>query len=1548
MRLLELIEDTVSSGSGYNRYSDHFFDVVENLWRKGKPVTDIMQASPDAELHLEDEEFDYDWRLVMVPLSIFPNYDFPESPEDTERRNNYIRQNPSIFRDRPLLIGLNYKTGILPLYDGHHRVVTAKELGMTHLPALIGVPHGSLNEIVNVGDYEDVASMDGIDISTADKLATLGHGIDLYREAEQFYFVNGDTVLGDVTVSHSHPGFMQKFGMYASIDHIWMNPSIRDKGLGTRFYKFLLDNLKWVVVSDGYQSPTAQSVWWKLLGEYQAVIIDDNDISDHIATPDELTDVWDSDEHTLIALLPKGRSWGRGITEDEGEFDWTKPTTFYRGIVDPRHAKEPFSGTRRGIPTFTDDWAVANTYAQSPNNIQNDKGKSDQVYAYRLNIKHPLKLFDNVREDVTEANYILRQLGATTVGEAWSLFKKLMDVPSWRSDGDTWYTDGGDIFPVEIEGWGDNPTDVYENMNQVFVDHWEHDWPGLYCNSYDLADHPLIQKIAKQKGYDGIVMYGHTSVEYSGITDNDFMTGTSYNGLTAMEWRAFDASQIQYIGPVPNKPIHESLDTPTSFNIVIDTNVSVEYEFTIRGRSYRVIYTRLSSSPQTWELSYALILGNYKLRFKPTNNNQKNVWAVYSTVLAVTNDFIKNHPDIEILMISGDTNNKLSKLYDVMTRVLGKKYGIKVSTPKYTIDDETSKTYNFHIKSPVTEIKTIDPYNDDDPNSRIETVYRNYETKTHTVGKLREYYFDVYEDRTKIVGFLINPMNNTPLGYVSWKIVAPKTLSTVTIYLHPEIRKQGIGLALYEWVLSQKWNIITDTEQTKHAQRVWFNLVQKYDATLRKSRGFHDSGDEPLTSMQQFQDVYTTHMYDLVIVHPRKRTTPLVENLSSVKTHSPNEIAKHHGVSIKQILNQLEKGIKVELEHTRDRSEARQIALDHLLELPDYYERLARMERSAGLVEITNDHRAPLYHGTTISQFIQIMQEGKLRTSLDMGRDHGDLYGGISLTRDIRVAWDFATGYMNIGKNPTGVVMEFDQTRLSSRYQIIPYNDHWHQGETELAPEYEERVLTKTPIDVNRYMTKFYMPNSVIDHMMQHSTMSSLLDNELSGMTEQEYLDIITKLSKHPARINGTGIRGSVTETISQSRSTNAMFDQIYDLIRRDGQFARETSTPIDSFIETVQYDYEFQWWETGDPKEIMQTSEFWDGFKNWLRVRYNYVMKSIQLDLVTFPVIVNREMTVTKHWDPSEHGVGLYWAVPRGDIHAFSGKEGEGYQNISLQAIVNKDDINWIDTIRSRMDFMTGDEEAEVQLKPKTSIRVIKIVDRGPAGYKNTQHTKVNLTPGIYPTTTDTMVHENVIMEATPWLRITPTMIDQAKGNKAQMIMEIPIEQFLEMTTSNANQRDEIKQNAKSILYYNKWAKMGHDKDFDARINARNRAAWEREREEYTDVGDFEKEYGSIIMPFLIIQLDDDGRMGKIKGHEGRHRAASALRAGNRTVPVAIIMKAGKNMFPGEYFGTEYMMYSKHLPGFIQNQYDSGLNSTRNWKILRDDMQKSVRRSDQ
>jgi dephospho-CoA kinase len=64
------------------------------------------------------------------------------------------------------------------------------------------------------------------------------------------------------------------------------------------------------------------------------------------------------------------------------------------------------------------------------------------------------------------------------------------------------------------------------------------------------------------------------------------------------------------------------------------------------------------------------------------------------------------------------------------------------------------------------------------------------------------------------------------------------------------------------------------------------------------------------------------------------------------KPHTVENIAKKHDVTVDEISKALERGIKVEMEHTKDKETAETIALAHLWEKPDYYKLLAKMEQA--------------------------------------------------------------------------------------------------------------------------------------------------------------------------------------------------------------------------------------------------------------------------------------------------------------------------------------------------------------------------------------------------------------------------------------------------------------------------------------------------------------------------------------------------------------------------------------------------------------------------
>ena len=66
------------------------------------------------------------------------------------------------------------------------------------------------------------------------------------------------------------------------------------------------------------------------------------------------------------------------------------------------------------------------------------------------------------------------------------------------------------------------------------------------------------------------------------------------------------------------------------------------------------------------------------------------------------------------------------------------------------------------------------------------------------------------------------------------------------------------------------------------------------------------------------------------------------------------DLAKKHGVEVAEIEAAIEKGIKVEMEHTDDNKIAKEVAMDHIFEDPKYYDKLADMENESEEVEEGN------------------------------------------------------------------------------------------------------------------------------------------------------------------------------------------------------------------------------------------------------------------------------------------------------------------------------------------------------------------------------------------------------------------------------------------------------------------------------------------------------------------------------------------------------------------------------------------------------------------
>jgi len=73
----------------------------------------------------------------------------------------------------------------------------------------------------------------------------------------------------------------------------------------------------------------------------------------------------------------------------------------------------------------------------------------------------------------------------------------------------------------------------------------------------------------------------------------------------------------------------------------------------------------------------------------------------------------------------------------------------------------------------------------------------------------------------------------------------------------------------------------------------------------------------------------------------------LGSELTGDMEHQHKEIADMHNISVEEVEKQIQKGIKVEMEHTSDPEYAHEIAMDHVIEDPNYYDKLVKLKLEA-------------------------------------------------------------------------------------------------------------------------------------------------------------------------------------------------------------------------------------------------------------------------------------------------------------------------------------------------------------------------------------------------------------------------------------------------------------------------------------------------------------------------------------------------------------------------------------------------------------------------
>lgn len=125
------------------------------------------------------------------------------------------------------------------------------------------------------------------------------------------------------------------------------------------------------------------------------------------------------------------------------------------------------------------------------------------------------------------------------------------------------------------------------------------------------------------------------------------------------------------------------------------------------------------------------------------------------------------------------------------------------------------------------------------------------------------------------------------------------------------------------------------------------------------------------------------------------------------------------------------------------------------------------------------------------------------------------------------------------------------------------------------------------------------------------------------------------------------------------------------------------------------------------------------DSFKKlmhyWLPLRINYIVDSI-IDELNYSKNIYRKLYVNndhflfleKNNTISVSDVGVFWSSFKYvDAYNVDPNNSNKMKAIKLKSTFNNDNINWIETFRSRIDFENGDDECEFYLKNDKTINI-------------------------------------------------------------------------------------------------------------------------------------------------------------------------------------------------------------------------------------------------
>ena len=111
---------------------------------------------------------------------------------------------------------------------------------------------------------------------------------------------------------------------------------------------------------------------------------------------------------------------------------------------------------------------------------------------------------------------------------------------------------------------------------------------------------------------------------------------------------------------------------------------------------------------------------------------------------------------------------------------------------------------------------------------------------------------------------------------------------------------------------------------------------------------------------------------------------------------SKKDIADKFNVTLSKVEKELRMGVKIEKEHTGSATMAKEIAMDHLVEIPDYYTRLKKMEKEAKKDwDVKIDESTSDYLKRILREQIELTVVDETAVSTDYDIYHNDRKAGV-------------------------------------------------------------------------------------------------------------------------------------------------------------------------------------------------------------------------------------------------------------------------------------------------------------------------------------------------------------------------------------------------------------------------------------------------------------------------------------------------------------------------------------------------------------------------